>query len=813
MHKHDENCSGLHGHHDHDHNPKREGDSLNLPLPGRGKCLCETCTGEDTNTNKDSESTKIDKDSEDPERKIYCSSCKERNLKCLIDKQEHKHTHNHDHHGHSHDHHHGHHHHYEPKNWFTKIMYKKWSILGLVDDHDHHHDHIGHDHEHTFVLKKWILIAATVMGFLSLYYMLMSLFSFNAPLINIIGNDWVEMLMGVFAFSIMGFAFLKGSYITLKKKEIAEDTLVAIATTAAFLYSLFAFIMNIATDTTLPYFSLEMIEILWLIYFGRFLEEWLTNKVQKEMSSLQSLAPKKAILLVNGEEKEVDSKDIKVGDIVLVKTGAQVPVDGKVIEGTTTIDESSLTGESMPITKQIGSQVFSGTVSSNGVIKIEVTATLDNSFISKIIKSVTEAAETKPKTQRIADKIASWLVPSVLVIGLSTFITTGIVFSVGGINIPSSFQNMSQSESGWLYAFYILITVLVIACPCSFAMTTPMSVLVATTTAKKESVLLASNTLFEKVKDIDAICFDKTGTLTEGVFEVVETNIDDKYVSELVSIETKSNHPLAKSIIKHYKDVKPKDINVEDIIGKGLTGNGINVGSLKWLNELHPSFEESEDIINKRMTGSVVIYLFNDKEIIGNIILKDKIKDSTLESLATLRKLGIQVTMITGDNIKTAQNIGSQLGISDENIFAEVNPDEKADIIKQLQAKGKTVAFVGDGVNDSVALTQADLGIAVGEGSDAAIEAADIVLNANDLSLVPYSIWLSRRTIYTIKRGFGIAIVYNAVMIPLAATGVIGLTGAGPAIAATSMVFNDSIAMINALTLKAESKKKFDKKK
>ncbi len=701
---------------------------------------------------------------------------------------------------------HSHHHHHKDGTWNKFLIFMGWR----VGHHHHNHSHAGHDHTHTFEPKKWILIIATILGLIAIYHMLIGLF-FNGPIIQILDNDIVQLTFGSIAFFIMGISFLIGSWITIKNKEIAEDTLVALATTSAFIYSISVFIVNHITGTMLPYFFYEQIEVLWLIYLGRFIEEWLTNKVSKEISSLESLKPKHATVIREGKELHIHAKDILIGDIVVVKPGQLIPVDGKVIEGNTTIDESSLTGESLPINKEVGSTVFGGTVSSDGLIKLEATKLLNDSFISQIINSVNESLTTKPKSQRIADKIAAWLIPSVLVISFMSFILTGIIFSTA-LTVPHAFSSMAHTTNAWIYAYYILITVLVIACPCSFAMTTPMAVLAASTTSKREGAIFSSNKLFETIKSVDVICFDKTGTLTEGKFEVINYTFDKKFIEEVVSIEKASNHPLALSIVNYFNEVNTKDIKVEEVIGKGVKSSSLMVGSLFWVNEVNSTYIESEEITSKRKEGSVIIYVFNNNEVLGYIELRDKIKETTLASLSQIRKMGIKVAMITGDHKDTALSIASQLGISSNDVYAEVNPQDKSNIIREIQSKGKVVSFVGDGINDSVALVQSDIGIAMGEGSDAAIEAADIVLKENDLLLVSYSIWLSRKTLFAIKRGFGIAIIYNALMVPMAALGIIGLTGAGPAIAALSMVFNDSIAMINAMTLTGETKNKFIKK-
>ncbi len=681
--------------------------------------------------------------------------------------------------------------------------------MGWKEEHDHH-DH-GHDHDHAMEPRKWILWVTTFLGALAILHMLGSIFGMDNALQTILDDQWIQLTFGLTTFILIGIGFIKGSIQTLIKKELSEDTLVAMAATSAFLYSISALIANNLTGTNLPLFFYEEIEVLWLIYVGRFIEDWLTHRVTKNMSALEGLKPKTSIVIRDGKEVEIPADEIIVGDIVIVKPGQLIPVDGIIIDGETTIDESSLTGESMPILKSVDSNVYGGTISSNGLIKVKALKIMNDSYVSQIINSVNESMKTKPKSQRMADRIAKILIPAVLVIGLVTFIATGLLFQFV-FDLPTTFVNTAHTSSPWIYSFYILITILVIACPCSFSMTTPMSILVSSSTARKHGVIFSSGNIFEIIKSVDTICFDKTGTLTKGEFQVVEVTISESKLTNVLAMEKTSNHPLAKSIIRHFGVKDDIEIKTEEVIGKGLSSSGMKVGSVSWLKEIHTSFIEDEKVIEKKKQGSVFIYAFNDKEVFGYIELKDEIKSDALLTINKIRKMGIRVVMITGDQKETAMEVAVQLGIDKSNVYAEVNPNEKYQIVKNMQEEGSTVAFVGDGINDSVALTQADIGIAMGAGSDAATETADIVLNNDDLTLVAYSLWLSRRTLFTIKRGFGIAIAYNLIMVPLAATGVLALTGFGPALAALSMGFNDSVAMINATTLSLESNKKFNKK-
>lgn len=698
------------------------------------------------------------------------------------------------------------------------ITHKSLEILGLIikdEGYKNHHEDMkktssktkvtNHDSDHShnhaqdsFQTKIWILILGAVLAIFAFWNLLDELITKGDLLIPFLGIVWVQFTFATIIFIIMGIAFVKGSVIALSKKKLSEDLLVAIATMSAYIYSIGAMIYNNNNNVIdLDLFFYEGIEIWVLIYLGRFIEEWLVNKVSKEMNSLESLKPKSARVLRKEKEFEININKVVLGDIVVIKPGEVIPIDGMVIFGETSIDESSLTGESLPINKEKGSSVFGGTISSNGLIHVEVKKLIGDSFISKIIDGIKEATATKPKTQRIADKIAAILIPAVLLISI-------ITFTIYLLIDPSSANNLSG-------AIVVTITILIIACPCSFAMTTPMSVLMASTTSKREGVIFNSKNIFEMIKKIDIIAFDKTGTLTEGKFNVIGTTIPKDILSIVVSAEKSSNHPLANSIVKNITDIEKIDVIVKEVIGKGIKttykNNQMYVGSLKFLQEKIASYVESEEIIYKRDFGSAFIYAFSDNKVYGYIELKDEVKETTIKTLAQLRYMGIDVVMITGDHKNTANHIGSKLGIDESLIYSEVLPSEKSKIIKELQKKGRIVGFVGDGINDSIALIQADLGFAIGEGSDAAIESADIILNKNDMTLISYSIWLSRKTLFNIHRGFGIAIVYNIFAIPIAALGIIT-----PAFGALSMIFNDSVAMINAMTLSNKMKKKFDKK-
>ncbi len=680
----------------------------------------------------------------------------------------------------------------EEKSFLNRFFRSIAKGLGWIDEHDNHdgYDIDGHDHG-GFVVKYWIMwvgLALTIMAIIGNIWNAFS--SGGAPFF---GNHWVEFIIATTMFILIGISFIKGSIHATMNKEIGEDTLVAISTTTAYLISIIAVLSGWGFQV-----FYEAVEVWGLIYFGRALEEYLTNRVTNNISSLESLKPKNALVLRGNDEIELDINDLVLGDILIIKPGTIIPVDGVVIEGVTTVDESSLTGESLPITKDIGSNVYGGTISSTGLIKIEATKLIGDSFISRIIDGVVDAVDAKPKSQRTADKIAGILVPVVLGIAISVFLFWGVMGSI---------YNWSFMGEPWVYALKATMTVMVIACPCSFALMTPLSILVSSSTSKKESIIFSTKNIFESITDVNAVAFDKTGTLTEGEFKVVSHTIPEDILPMVVAGEMNSNHPLAKSIVKHFDLMKIPRIMSKEIIGKGIKVGSLFIGSHKFVSEILPSFKEEQEVLKLRKRGSAIVYVFDKEEIKGYIELRDSIKLTALNAIFTLQKMGIDVMMITGDQEQTAKSIAHELGIREEHVYFEVSPDHKAEIIKSIQEKGTKVAYVGDGINDSVALVQSNIGIAIGEGSDAAIEAADIVLNKNDLTLVPYALGLSKMTMKTIHRGFGIAIAYNVIAIPLASTGILP-----PALGALSMVFNDSVAMFNAMTLFRYNKNRFERK-
>lgn len=792
------------------------------------KCGCE-CRSNELHTNVNSEDHSHTQDHYDKHEEISIENkktCNEENISETEDPERRKnlennnHIHHHDsmHTEHKHDeqklmtHKHVHNEHIHKKISNIKLIFNWIGIFtGLYGNNNHsHHNHNmgesemkihkGMDHGPiAFVPKLWILILGLSLSIFALFVMIWgALIEDSSSFYLAINNQWLWLIFGIVIFILIGVAFIKSSISATYHKKISMDILVAVSGTIAFIYSIIVFILgmingdislsgNIVSDNFEIFFK-EEVEILGIIYLSRFTEKWLSNRITKEMTSLESLKVKDATIIINDSEILIPVKDLKIGDTIIVKPGLIIPIDGVILKGETIIDESSLTGEVMPINKVKGSSVYGGTISSSALIYIKVTKLSDDSFINKIIRGVNDAISNKPQTQKMADKLSVVLIPIVLFLTLITFIAFWLIQGIA-IAIP------------------IAITVLIIASPCAFMMISPLSITMSSTVAKRESIIFNSSNIFEVIKNIDIISFDKTGTLTEGKFNVISNTFDEKILSLLVSAEKNSNHPLAISIVKNFKNITLQKVDTEEIIGKGLILNygdkKIRIGSLMFVNETHAEYIEPLDLITRRKNGSAFVYGFDENKIYGYFELKDTIKDTAIETLNLIREMNIDIVMITGDQKDTAIHIGEKLGIKSKNIYYEVSPEDKSIIIKKLQESGKTVSFVGDGINDAIALTQADLGIAMGEGSDAAIEVADIVLNKPDLTLVPYAISLSRKTLFNINRGFVIGVIYNIVAIPIAMTGIIT-----PALGAAFMVINDSVAMINSATLTRSSKKR-----
>ena len=597
---------------------------------------------------------------------------------------------------------------------------------------------------------------------------------------------------------VVGYKFYFIGYKNLLKLSPNMDSLIAVGTTAAFLYSLFG-MYKIATgdDSYAMHLYFEAaVTILTLITLGKYLEAISKGKTSEAIKKLMGLSPKTATIIREEKEIIIPIDEVIVGDIILVKPGEKLPVDGTIIEGVTSIDESMLTGESIPVEKGIGSKVIGASINKTGFIKYKATKVGKDTALAQIIKLVEDAQGSKAPIAKMADIISSYFVPTV--IGLA--IIAAVLWLIAGQSL--------------VFALTIFISVLVIACPCALGLATPTAIMVGTGKGAENGVLIKGGEALEITHKVDTIVFDKTGTITEGKPVVTDIISKEMNKEELLSIaasaEKGSEHPLGEAIIKfaEEKNIRLKEIkNFNAIPGQGIKviidEDVILLGNLKLMQknsiEIGVLQEESDKLAEE---GKTPMYIAINDSLEGIIAVADIVKSSSVEAIKSLHNMGIKVAMITGDNKKTADAIAKQVGI--DIVLSEVLPEDKSNEIKKLQEKNKKVAMVGDGINDAPALAQADVGIAIGSGTDVAMESADIVLIKSDLMDVITAIKLSKATIRNIKQNLGWAFGYNILGIPVA-MGVLHIFGGpllNPMIAAAAMSLSSVSVITNALRLK-----------
>jgi Cu+-exporting ATPase len=580
----------------------------------------------------------------------------------------------------------------------------------------------------------------------------------------------------------------------LKHFTADMNSLVAIGTGAAYGYSLFAtlFPQVISQTGKIPqvYFDSTAV-IITLILLGRYLENQAKQKTNSIIQKLLELEPNEALVKRNSKEIKINLNELVLGDIVIVKPGEKIPADGKIISGFSTIDESMITGESIPTEKSKDSKVTGGTINKNGSFEFEVTALGDNSILGQIIKLVEEAQGSKAPIQKLADKVASVFVPVVIVIALVTFV---IWTFIGG-------------EYSFNHALINFVAVLIIACPCALGLATPTAIIVGTGLGANHGILIKNGESLETAHKISTIILDKTGTITEGkpsVTDIINDNIsEEELLGYTASAENKSEHPIAQAIVEF---AKAKKIPLKNVDGfQSLTGLGISalidnkpilIGTENLMKEYSIKTDKfKNEFTNLSNQGKTTIYIAIDGKLLGLIAVEDPIRATSKEAIALLKEMKIKVIMLTGDNQKTAEAIAKRIGI--ENFSAQILPEDKSRIVEAYQSKNEIVAMVGDGINDSPALAISDVGIAMGTGTDIAIETSDITLLKGDLKSLVSVIKLSRRTIKTIKQNLFWAFFYNVIGIPLAALGLLN-----PMFAALAMSFSSVSVVNNSLRLR-----------
>lgn len=620
------------------------------------------------------------------------------------------------------------------------------------------------------------------------------------PMANPLNFALVQLVLTI-PVMIVGYKFYTVGYKNLFKLTPNMDSLIAVGTTAAFLYSLYG-AYRIATGGELGHeyvmhlYYESAATILALITLGKYLEARSKGRTSEAIKKLMGLAPKTATVIREGKEVTIPLEEVIVGDLVLVKPGEKLPVDGEVIEGTTAIDEAMLTGESIPVEKAVGSKVIGASINKTGFIKYRATKVGKDTALAQIIKLVEEAQGSKAPIAKLADVISSYFVPTV--IGLALLASVGWLIA---------------GETP-VFALTIFIAVLVIACPCALGLATPTAIMVGTGKGAEHGVLIKGGEALETTYKIDTIVFDKTGTLTEGkpkVTDIItEAGREDELLILAASAEKGSEHPLGEAIVKGAEE---KGLALKEIQHfKAIPGHGIEVtienqqvllGNKKLMVEQNidiTALGHKSDELAKE--GKTPMYIAIEGQLVGIIAVADTVKPSSKEAISILHEMGIKVAMVTGDNKKTAAAIARQVGI--DIVLAEVLPEDKANEVAKLQGEGKKVAMVGDGINDAPALAKADVGIAIGSGTDVAIESADIVLMRSDLKDVPTAIKLSKATIRNIKQNLFWAFGYNVLGIPVA-MGILHVFGGpllNPMIAAAAMSLSSVSVLLNALRLR-----------
>jgi len=618
------------------------------------------------------------------------------------------------------------------------------------------------------------------------------------PTINAFNFSLLQLILTL-PIMVVSWEYFQKGFKTLFKGHPNMDSLIALGTAAAFVYSLAATIatgLGYGNFSDLLYYEVTGV-ILTLHTLGLFLEERSKGQMSSAIEKLVNLAPKTARVIRNGVEQEITVDEVALGDVIRVRPGESMPVDGVVAEGRTSVDESMLTGESIPVEKEDGDEVIGASINKNGSIDYRATRVGSDTTLSQIIKLVEDAQGSKAPIARMADIITRYFVPIVIALA----VLAGVAWLIAG-------------QSG-IFALSIIITTLVIACPCALGLATPTSIMVGTGKGAEHGVLIKSGEALETTHNLDTIVFDKTGTLTEGkpiMTDILGTPLITKenLLYYAASGETGSEHPLGEAIVQKSKEENmtlAKPDHFEAIPGHGIRveieGKDMYIGNRKLMLEqkidLSSMEKESDRLADE---GKTPMYLSVDGELAGIIAVADTLKENSMKAVKELRRRGVEVIMITGDNKRTAKAIAKQVGI--DSVLSEVLPEDKAEEVKKLQEAGKKVAMVGDGINDAPALAQADIGIAVGSSTDVAIESADIVLMRNDLTTVLTAIDLSHATLRNIKQNLFWAFAYNLVGIPVA-MGLLYIFGGplmSPIFAAVAMSFSSVSVLLNALRLR-----------
>ncbi|MDK3902201.1 heavy metal translocating P-type ATPase [Staphylococcus pseudintermedius] len=623
---------------------------------------------------------------------------------------------------------------------------------------------------------------------LPLLYTMFGHFSFLGfiPVPELLMNGWFQFILATPIQFVLGWQFYVGAYKSLKSKSANMDVLVAMGTSAAYFYSLYLMLTHLGHSGHVPLYFETSAVLITLILLGKYFEMRAKGHASDAISKLAALQVKDAEVERDGKIEMIAIDDVRVGDIVWVRSGQQIPLDGQVIEGSTTVNEAMLTGESMPVEKNIGDTVIGSTINQTNFIKLQVTHVGEDLVLNQIIKVVEEAQNDKPQIQRLADKISNIFVPTVVVLALLSFIVWFFVVT------PFQFTA----------AFEIFIAVIVIACPCALGLATPTSIMVGSGRAAESGILFKTAEALEQAQHVDTIVFDKTGTITNGEPKVVHVYHETEEVTigtYVKSLEMQSEHPLSKALVDYYSDEAVHTVSqYETHAGSGISGviddNRVRIGSIRFVTNNDLTQEQQDRIHSLAEQGATVVGMTINETLVAIIGVRDDPKAEAKAVIETLNK-NYDLVMLSGDSKQTAQAIGRELGFT--LVIAEVKPDEKSKVVTELQNEGKRVMMVGDGINDAPALMKSDIGVAMGSGSDIALESADIALVRNHLDGIADALQLSRLTIKNIKQNLFFAFCYNLIGIPIAAAGFLA-----PWVAGTAMAFSSVPVVLNALRLK-----------
>ncbi|WKZ30899.1 MAG: heavy metal translocating P-type ATPase [Candidatus Dojkabacteria bacterium] len=710
----------------------------------------------------------------------------------------------------------GHHHRHEHSQHTTKMS---------AGEHAAHLEELKlSEYNHLKRTVAWVGIASIpfFLYMVAMFLVSFSIIEFPMDMLGMVETGMTEIsILWLIQFALAtpivfigGKQFFQSAWSALKVRSANMDTLIALGTLTAWVYStivLFAPQLFEGVTGELELFYEAAVFITFFILLGRLLEMRARNRTREAVKNLIKLQAKEAIVLRNGEEVTVPIEQVALGDTVIVKPGGKVPVDGRITNGATTIDESMVTGESLPVERAVGDVVIGATINKTGSIQFEATKVGGDTVLAQIIRLVEDAQATQAPVQKLADKISSIFVPIVIVIALAAFLFW--IFVAPQLGIIGVGADATQ------LAVYVLISVLIIACPCALGLATPTAVMVGTGKAATSGILVKDAQALETACNISTIVFDKTGTITKGEPEVVSHYLADSVDKENIykvfySVESKSEHPLAEAVVEFIKDdrasVSKVDVEQFKIVeGRGVeamvNGKSVLIGNPKMMSENSVSTEGVQERLGQMLEeGNTVIVAAIDAEAVAIFAIADKVKDSSASAVERLHSMGIKTVMLTGDNEKTAKKIADEVGIDE--VIAEVLPEEKLDIIIKLQSdlnrrKGEVLAMVGDGINDAPALAQADIGIAMGTGTDVAIESGDIVLVHGTLDKVVDSIKISKATMKAIKQNLFWAFGYNVVAIPVAA-GLLFPILLSPIIASAAMALSSVSVVANSLRLR-----------